>query len=103
MKQSPQFVSGKNRLDLTIAQFSTLEIVTKIGAQGLLCGALPQQDLGFAIKVHTGVGDIRPLAAYHTLNRWFAGSLTPPIHDRWVDIKNVVGKNVGRLEANWQD
>ena len=102
MMNQARYVSGTERLDLAINQFKNEDLVTKIGAEGLLCGAYPNHGLGFAIKVRTGLATPRPLATLEVLNRWFPNILPSNTADFWTTIPNVVGKPVGRIEALWK-
>jgi L-asparaginase II len=102
MMHEARYVSGTQRLDLAINQFKTEPMVTKIGAEGLICGTYPDRGLGFAIKVRTGLGSVRPLAAVEVLNHWFPDNLPPKTADLWATILNVAGNPVGRVEACWE-
>ncbi len=102
MAAQPQFVSGTGRLDLALYQALPEPLVTKIGAEGLICGAYPQRGLGFALKVRTGVSAMRPLALWETLNHWFSFNLRTSAISNWVTVSNVVGKAVGKIIPRWE-
>ena len=101
MTNAPHLVSGTDRLDSGVAQFRTSPLLTKVGAGGLICGALPGRDLGFAIKVRTGVGEMRPVATWAVLNQWFPGILSEEGLTPWLGIKNVAGAEVGLRIPQW--
>ena len=101
MQAAPEFVSGDDRLDLALARATRKPMVTKIGAQGLFCGALLEPQVGFAIKVLTGVSEARPIAAWHILERWFPGILPREAIAPWETLLNLAGKPVGTREYRW--
>jgi L-asparaginase II len=93
----PTLMSGHLAFDGWLNQ--TGAVVAKVGAQGLLCAALPQQGIGVAIKVDSGVDLVRPVAAYALLSRAFPGLLSAPLPDVYRDVRNVVGDMVGEIVA----
>lgn len=74
------------------------DVVAKVGAQGLLCLALPGRALGLAIKIESGVDAARPVACAALLERLLPG-LLPPLPERFWALRNVVGDRVGELVA----
>lgn len=95
MQRHPWLVSGDGRLDHALMPRATQPLVTKVGAAGLLCGALVQSGTGFAIKVMSGNDDARAVAAHAILDQWAPGLLPADVIDPWRIVRNVVGAPVG--------
>ncbi len=99
MHQHPLLMSGSDAFDGWLNQHTPL--LSKVGAQGLLCAALPDQGVGIAIKIRSGADAVRPVAAWHVLREWFAASVAGELPERFSGVKNVVGKSVGENHACW--
>jgi len=54
MVAHPTLVGGEQTLDSDLMRLSQGRIVAKLGAEGLLCAALPERGLGLAISVEDG-------------------------------------------------
>mgnify|MGYP001281266085 CR=1 FL=1 len=54
--QKPWHVAGTGRFCTEIMQLFGARVFVKIGAEGVYCGALPEQGLGIAIKCDDGAG-----------------------------------------------
>ena len=54
--QRPWYVAGTGRFCTEIMQLLGSRVVVKTGAEGVFCGALPEQGLGIAIKCDDGAG-----------------------------------------------
>ncbi len=54
MVRFPENIAGKGELDTELMRLSNGSVVAKIGAEGLLCMALPQHELGVAIRICDG-------------------------------------------------
>jgi len=54
--QKPWYVAGTGRFCTEIMQLFGARVFVKTGAEGVYCGALPQQGLGIAIKCDDGAG-----------------------------------------------
>jgi len=52
----PWYVAGSGRFGTEIMQMLGASVLVKTGAEGVFCGALPQQGLGIAIKCDDGAG-----------------------------------------------
>ncbi len=52
--QKPWYVAGTGRFDTEIMELFGARIFVKTGAEGVYCGALPEQGLGIAIKCDDG-------------------------------------------------
>jgi L-asparaginase II len=92
----PTLMSGSVSFDAWLIEQG---LVAKIGAQGLLCAALPQQGIGVAIKLESGVDAARPAAAFALLSQAWPGLLHDPLPALFSDVRNVVGDRVGELVA----
>jgi L-asparaginase II len=92
----PQLMSGSVSFDGWLIEQG---LVAKIGAQGLLCAALPRQGIGVAIKLESGVDVARPVATFALLSRAWPGLLRDPLPPLFSDVRNVVGDKVGELVA----
>jgi len=103
MHDNPFFASGTVRSDGIVMERSARTAVAKIGAEGLMCGALPEDGFGFALKVHTGSADARAVATFAVLERWFPGLLPPRAGAPWTVLRNVVGRPIGERVAVWTD
>jgi len=101
MRRCPELVSGSGRLDLAIAEASGGAVISKVGAAGLLCAAIPDLGFGIAIKVHSGHAQARAVAAASVLME-----LLPDRFDyrhSWFSeqaiVRNVVGDIIGRVHV----
>ena len=54
--KKPWYVAGTGRFCTEIMQLLGVRALVKTGAEGVFCGALPQQGLGIAIKCDDGAG-----------------------------------------------
>jgi L-asparaginase II len=72
-------------------------VIAKIGAQGLLCVAVPQLGVGVAIKIESGVDQVRPIAAHTLLAHFFPRVFQDPLAPQYFELRNVVGDLVGEL------
>ena len=100
MNQHPKLVSGDDRLDFEIAKASHGQLLTKVGAGGVLCGLSKSQKLGFALKVTTGSEQARAAATDFVLRTWFPRDLIDPLPASWTQIQNVVGQTVGNIRVH---
>ena len=50
----PELVAGAGRLDTAVLGRLGGQVLVKSGAEGVYCGALPEQGLGFALKIDDG-------------------------------------------------
>ena len=53
MRAEPYLVAGRNRTDTAVMQAAP-NVVVKGGAEGLMCAAITDRDLGVAVKVRDG-------------------------------------------------
>ncbi len=101
MQRNPWFVSGTDRADGALMAAAKAPLLCKVGAEGLMCGALPGDGVGFAVKVHSGHGEVRDLAAAAVLDRWFPGLVPFACAAPWGVVRNVVGDPVGTRVSAW--
>ncbi len=101
MRTHPWETSGTGRPEVLLMQSATRPLVCKVGAEGLMCGALPEDGLGFAIKVHSGNADARAVATWALLDRWAPGSVVVSDAAPWAVLRNVIGREVGDRRAVW--
>ncbi len=99
MQQHPELMSGTDRLDLAVSQASSGQVISKVGAAGLLCIAIPHLQTGIALKVHSGHSVARAAACRHILS-----TVVNDCFDRdhaWFSenaiVRNVVGDIVGQV------
>ena len=77
LRAQPFLMSGTHAYDGWLIKQSSL--LAKVGAQGLLCLALPTQGIGIAIKIESGAELARPVAAQALLARFQPGLVTAPL------------------------
>jgi L-asparaginase II len=92
MHRQPFFVSGTDRLDLTVTTRASEVLAVKIGAEGLFCIARPTRKQGVAVKVHSGNPDVLAVAVKHVLSEL---GVTLSGDWGWSVVKNVRGVDVG--------
>jgi L-asparaginase II len=73
-------------------------VIAKVGAQGLLCMALPSQGIGIAVKIESGA-DAPRAPASHALLAHFMPGLVPELPPDYRELRNVVGDRVGELSV----
>ena len=96
----PELTSGTDRLDLQVVRGARVPLAVKIGAQGVFCIAVPSARLGIAIKVLSGNGDALPAAIVHVLRAAVPGAFEPSADWAPFEVRNVVGRVVGRFEVD---
>ncbi len=65
----PWHVSGTGRFCTELMQVFGARVFVKTGAEGVFCGALPEQGLGIALKCDDGAGRAAAVAMAATLSR----------------------------------
>jgi L-asparaginase len=93
MRAYPELIRGEGAPDTVLMQTLT-GAVAKGGAEGLLCGALPDRT-GFAIKCADGAGRALGPAVAAFLAR--LGAELPRLHE--LPLTNSRGENVGAIAA----
>lgn len=104
MISSPELVAGRGRVSTEIMREFPGRVLSKGGAQGILCGALVREGLGFAVKLGDGFNDGRDLVLARLLgeldipgvSEMFRGSQR---HAQ--AITNHKGTTVGTIEATF--
>ena len=77
MRALPALVAGSHRL-CTSVMSRIPGVVLKVGAEGLMCGAVPEGRIGFALKARDGAARGREIASVHVLSMLGAlGDLSP--------------------------
>jgi L-asparaginase II len=91
----PILMSGSHAFDGGL--IASAGVIAKIGAQGLLCVAIPQLSVGVALKVESGVDLVRPIAAHTMLAHFFPRVFQELLAPEYFQQRNVVGDLVGEL------
>jgi L-asparaginase II len=97
MMAAPQYVSGTDRSDLALVSAAREPVISKVGAEGLLCLALPQRGQAIALKIRSGHEDARMAATRALLRRW-CPELIADSESLWATfctIRSVALKDVG--------
>jgi L-asparaginase II len=102
MTRNPWHASGTGALDGAIMEGASRPMVAKIGAEGLICAALPEEGLGLAVKVTSGSAPARAAAVIAMLDRWFPGLIPSGVAAPWKVVRNWVGTECGELLAAWE-
>ena len=108
MRTHPELVSGEGRLETRLAEATEGRILSKGGAEGVYCGALPERGWGVAIKIDDGgtrargslvaaVLSLLPVLAEETRTR-LATLAVEPIHN---DAGRPVGEMMPIVELQW--
>jgi len=101
MLAHPRLMSGSHGFDGLLSEQSG--VVAKVGAQGLLCVALPTRGLALALRARSGSDAVRPQAALALLAR-FAPEVVPEVvSPEFTAVFNLVGQRVGEIVARWED
>jgi len=105
MAGHPQHIAGPGELDTDIIEVTNGRIIAKLGAEGLLCLAVPEQGLGIAISILDGSERPRAAVALATLEQ--LDLLSAPerraLRDRQsTAVTNFNGWTVGEMRATFQ-
>jgi L-asparaginase II len=95
LREHPLLMSGSEAFDGWLMRHSG--VLAKVGAGGLLCLALPEQQIGIALKVRSGSELVRPAATMALLAHAFPGLVSAELPARNRLIYNVVGSEVGAI------
>lgn len=99
MVEHPRLMSGSHAFDGWLSERTGT--VAKVGAQGLLCVALPKQGLGLALRARSGSDVVRPQAALAVLARLVPDALPTGVPEVYTAVFNLVGQRVGEYEVRW--
>jgi L-asparaginase II len=100
--QKPWYVGGTGRFCTDIMQLFGSRIFVKTGAEGVYCGALPEQGLGIAFKCDDGAGRAAQVVVAALIARFLPLSETERAAlDRFLRpmLRNWNGFEVGALRA----
>jgi len=95
---NPVMISGEGGFDTVVAEALGDAAFVKLGAEGVYCGALPVQGLGFALKVDDGAIRAAEVATAALLLRFLG---THPVLERLAApvLENWNGIAVGSMRA----
>jgi L-asparaginase II len=91
--------SGRNATDGALMRMATRPLVAKVGAEGLMCLAVPEAGVGVVVKAETGSDKARQIAVVAVLQAWFPGLLPDGFGVEWHTISNWVGTRCGEWRA----
>jgi L-asparaginase II len=100
--QKPWHVAGTGRFCTEIMQLFGARVFVKTGAEGVYCGALPEEGLGIAIKCDDGAGRAAQaimaavIARYLPLHDAERVALKPFVHPT---LRNWNGFEIGALRV----
>jgi L-asparaginase II len=105
MTAYPTNVSGEGNLVATIMEASEGRIAAKTGAEGLLCLAVPERELGVAIRIADGTFRTHAVAVVSTLEQ--LGILDDAARQEILshhspELRNHNGRLVGEIRAVFQ-
>ncbi len=99
MAAHPVEAGGTHRIDTDTMALAKRRVVAKIGAEGLMCVAVPGDDAAVVVKVASGNDIARAVALGAVMERWFPDLLPPEVAQHAGIVRNVVGKVVGERVA----
>src|SRR3954468_20886828 len=88
----PYFVAGMGRFCTEVMKAFGARVLVKTGAEGVFCGALPEQGLGIALKCDDGAARASEVATAATIARFL------PMSE---DERGAVGRFLGPVLRNW--
>lgn len=100
LRMHPRLMSGSEGFDGWLMEHA--DVLAKVGAGGLLCLALPAQQLGIAIKIRSGSELVRPAATAALLMQALPSLLRDPLPARLRLVYNVVGREVGEMVTRFE-
>lgn len=93
--------SGTVATDGELMRVATSPLVAKVGAEGLMCIAIPDEGVGVVVKAESGNDKARAMAVHAVLARWYPGLIPAELATTQGEIKNWVGLRCGSWEARW--
>jgi L-asparaginase II len=101
MQAWPVEAGGEGAVDTSVVQRATRRVIAKVGAEGLICVAVPDAMAAAVVKVRTGSEAARAVALAAVLERWFPGLVPQETFAEWTLVRNVVGREVGERTVSW--
>lgn len=107
MTHHPDMVGGPGRFDTELMTILNRRVLSKSGAEGVVCLAVPERGLGIALKVLDGAGRAGPpaaLAVLKSLDLLTEEEGSQLSAQARPGIINVAGRCVGHVEAtlSWE-
>jgi L-asparaginase II len=102
IRAHPHLLGGADRFDTVLIEETGGRVISKVGAEGVHCAAVPELGLGVTIKVEDGAIRAQHIALLRVLQ--LIGVLDDPLPGRLADwirrpLRNTRGEVVGELRA----
>ncbi|HJU88360.1 MAG TPA: asparaginase [Gemmatimonadaceae bacterium] len=98
MRERPFLVGGTDRFDTVLIEETQGAVVTKVGAEGMHCGVVPHEGIGFSLKVEDGAQRAQHAAVIRLLQHLgVLGDPVPPRLEAFLNapVLNTRGEHVG--------
>lgn len=99
MADHPRLVAGTGRFNTRLLEFTGPRVAAKGGAEGVFCAAVPEREIGIALKIADGSARAHPAVVCRLLRDWIAAfdwdeflSLADP------PLLNTLSQPIGRIE-----
>jgi L-asparaginase II len=102
MTAHPDAIAGAGEVDSDVMRLTHGSVVAKLGAEGLVCLALPESGIGIAILIEAGVERAHGPVVVHALAQLDAldSSVISALRERFSNvITNFEGKEVGVIRT----
>ena len=88
MTNHPVMVAGEGEFDTELMRLTPRELVSKAGAEGVLCIARLGEGMGLAIKVMDGAQRAKHAVAIHLLRQlgWISPSVAETLSDKFMNL-----------------
>lgn len=98
---APYMVAGSNRFCTGVMEITHARAFVKTGAEGVMCAALPERNLGIAVKCDDGAARASELVMAHLLVAFGAVDQGDAAFDRFltVPVRNRNGIHTGDVRA----
>ncbi|MCC7196322.1 MAG: asparaginase [Gemmatimonadaceae bacterium] len=102
IRAHPHLFGGTDRFDTVLIETTRGRVLTKVGAEGVHCAAIPEMGIGVAIKVEDGAARAQHVALIRVLQD--IGALPNPVPEQlqeWASkrVWNTRGEGVGVIRA----
>jgi L-asparaginase II len=102
IRAHPHLLGGTERFDTVLIEETQGRIISKVGAEGVHCAAVPEMGIGIAIKVEDGAIRAQHIGILRALQQ--AGALPEQLSPRLADwirrpVRNTRGAVVGAVRA----